>query len=82
MELSSIENLDRKQAVPLAELDNHFPLRLPLEPGTYRVTMSDAKGNPVTKEVRLEPKKTATLHSSDLPGNVNLEQVVDDILKK
>jgi serine/threonine-protein kinase len=80
MQLDKLEHLDSKQTIELSETDLSFPLRVSdLPPGSYRMTLLDRSGNPFTREIRVEG--TATWRS-DLPPAVDLDRVVEEILKQ
>lgn len=82
LELSKLEHLDTNQAIDITGLDPHLPLRVPsLRAGTYRITMNDASGKPITKEIVVEQQKVATFQS-EIDGNIDLDRVVEDILKQ
>ncbi|HVR43772.1 MAG TPA: serine/threonine-protein kinase [Thermoanaerobaculia bacterium] len=81
-QLEKLEHLESDSAIPLGEQDRHVPLRVAdLAPGTYRVTLTDADGKPVTREVRVEPSQVATLRP-DVPPGIDLDRVVEDILRQ
>jgi hypothetical protein len=82
MQLEKLEHVD-SGPIELSEGDRHFPLRVPdLAPGTYRVTWSDGSGKAaVTNEVQVAGKE-ARFRSPDAPSAVDLDRVVDEILKQ
>jgi hypothetical protein len=79
-QLDKLEHLDTKQTIELSETDRSFPLRVAdLAPGSYRMTLLDRSGKPFTREIRVDGVAT---WRSDLPPSVDLDQVVEDILKQ
>lgn len=79
-QLDKLEHLDSKQTIELSETDRSFPLRVSdLPAGSYRMTLLDRSGKPFTREIRVEGLAT---YRSDLPPAVDLDQVVEDILKQ
>jgi eukaryotic-like serine/threonine-protein kinase len=79
-QLDKLEHLDSQQTIELSEADRSFPLRVTdLPAGSYRMTLLDRSGNPFTREIRVDG--TATWRS-DLPPAVDLDRVVEEILKQ
>ncbi|HUP66105.1 MAG TPA: serine/threonine-protein kinase [Thermoanaerobaculia bacterium] len=78
--LASIENMETKKPVLLSAEHRQGPVWIPLDPGNYLVTRKDAQGKEIQETVTVEAGKVARLNPG--PPGLDLDKVVDDILKQ
>ena len=79
--LEEIVNAETDAKIDLGGLDDRsIPLRLPLDPGRYRVTLSDPEGNLVPKMATVEAGRFSILHTQF--EEPDIDKLVDDILRQ
>jgi hypothetical protein len=79
--LEEIVNAETDEKIDLADLkDRSIPLRLPLDPGRYKVTLSDPEGNLVPKMATVEAGRFSILHTEF--AEPDIDKLVDDILRQ
>jgi len=82
LEIQYLQHLESEQPVQLSEDDRIVPVRVPnLIAGTYEVTLRDRAGQPVKQRIRVDSGAPATYHA-DISSPVDLDQVVEDILRQ
>ncbi|MFN2237764.1 MAG: serine/threonine protein kinase [Thermoanaerobaculia bacterium] len=82
LEIQGLQHLESEQPVQLSEDDRIVPVRVSnLIAGTYEVTLRDRAGRPVTRRIQVDSGAPATYHA-DISSPVDLDQVVEDILRQ